>query len=111
MSRAATGMDRAAEELLRREAKAARARLALPLALGVAQVASGIAQAWLMASLLATLLGFGAAGWAELGAAAALALLSAGLGVAQERALVAAGEAAKARLRACLLYTSPSPRD
>ena len=74
MSRAATGMDRAAEELLRREAKAARARLALPLALGVAQVASGIAQAWLIASLLAALLGFGAAGWAELGAAAALAL-------------------------------------
>ena len=79
-----------------------RARLmtgALAL-LGVAQVASGIAQAWLLASLLAALLGFGAAGWAELGAAAALALLSAGLGVAQERALVAAGEAAKARLRA-----------
>jgi len=93
-------MDRAAEELLRREAKAARARLALPLALGVAQVASGIAQAWLIASLIAALLGFGAAGWAELGAAAALALLSAGLGVAQERALVVAGEAAKARLRA-----------
>jgi ATP-binding cassette subfamily C protein CydD len=99
MSRAATETDRASEALLRREARAARARLALPLALGVAQVAAGIAQAWLIASLIAALLGFGAAGWTELGAAAALAALSAGLGVAQERALVATGEEAKARLR------------
>jgi ATP-binding cassette subfamily C protein CydD len=102
MSQAATESDRAAEALLRREARGARAQLALPLALGVAQVAAGIALALLMARLLAALLGFGDAGWAELGAAAALAALAAGLGVAQERALVATGEAAKARLRAAV---------
>ncbi len=85
--------------LLRREARAARGRLALPFLLGLGQVASGIGQAWLVARILAALLGFGQAGWAELAATAALALLSAGLGVAQDRALVAAGHAAKARLR------------
>ncbi|MGG5809581.1 thiol reductant ABC exporter subunit CydD [Falsiroseomonas sp. CW058] len=91
--------DGAARALLQREARLARARLALPLALGIGQVAIGIAQAWLFAALIASLLGHGAAGWNELAAAAALAALSAGFGVAQERALVAAGEAAKARLR------------
>jgi ATP-binding cassette subfamily C protein CydD len=100
MSRAVSETDRAAGGLLRREAKRARARLALPLALGVGQVLAGIAQAFLIARLIAALLGFGEAGWEELGAAAALAALSAGLGFAQERALVSAGEAAKARLRA-----------
>ncbi|HEV7265022.1 MAG TPA: thiol reductant ABC exporter subunit CydD [Falsiroseomonas sp.] len=102
MSRAANDTDRAAEQLLRREAKRARARLALPLALGLGQVAVGVAQALLIAMLIASLLGFGEAGWVELGAAAALVALSAGLGVAQERALVATGEAAKARLRAAV---------
>ncbi|MDP3418136.1 thiol reductant ABC exporter subunit CydD [Falsiroseomonas sp.] len=72
----------------------------VPLGLGVAQVVVGIAQAWLIAGLIATLLGFGAAGWPALGAVAALAVLSASLGMAQERTLLAAGEAAKARLRA-----------
>lgn len=112
MSRAVNETDRAAEALLRREARRARAHLALPLGLGLAQVAAGIVQALLFAMLLAALLGLGAAGWAELGAAAALVALSAGLGVAQERALVAAGEAAKARLRATafdrLLADGPS---
>ena len=100
MSRAVSETDHAAEALLRREAKEARARLALPLTLGLSQVATGIAQALLIARLVASLLGFGTAGWPELGAAAALVAVSAGLGVAQERALVAAGAAAKARLRA-----------
>jgi ATP-binding cassette subfamily C protein CydD len=90
----------AASALLRREARAARGRLGLPLGLGLAQVILGIAQAWLIAGLIAKLLGYGAAGWTALGAVAALALLSAGLGMAQERALMATGEAAKARLRA-----------
>ena len=88
--------------LLSREARAARAHLALPVALGAAQVAIGIAQAWLIASLLGSLLGFGTAGWGELALAAALALLSAGFGIAQERALIATGEAAKSRLRAAV---------
>ncbi|WP_237216514.1 thiol reductant ABC exporter subunit CydD [Falsiroseomonas oryziterrae] len=112
MSRVGKESDRAADALLRREAKEARGRLALPLALGLAQLAAGIAQALLFAMLIAGLLGFGEAGWTELALAAALVALSAGLGVAQERALVAAGEAAKARLReasfARLLADGPS---
>jgi len=112
MSRVVKESDRAADALLRREAREARGRLALPLALGLAQVAAGIAQALIFAMLLAALLGFGAAGWTELGLAAALVAVSAGLGVAQERALVAAGEAAKARLREAtftrLLHEGPS---
>lgn len=89
----------AAGALLRREARAARSHLAVPLVLGIGQVAVGIGQAWLIALLIARLLGIGDAGWAELAAAGALALLSAAIGIAQERALIAAGEAAKTRLR------------
>jgi ATP-binding cassette subfamily C protein CydD len=100
MSRSGNEADRAAQGVLRGEAKRARRRLALPLALGVAIVAAGIAQAWLFAVLLGALLGFGPAGWPELAAAGALVLAAAGLGIAQERALIAAGEEAKARLRA-----------
>ncbi len=99
MSRLVNETDRAAEALLRREVRISRARLALPLALGTAQVLAGIASAWLIAALLARLLGFGDAGWGEFAASVALAALAAGLGMAQERALVAAGEEAKARLR------------
>ncbi len=99
MSRNDSEGEGAARALLGREAAAARRHLALPLALGLAQVATGIAQALLIAWLIAALLGFGTAGWAELAAAAALALLQAGLGQAQESALIAAGEQAKARLR------------
>lgn len=94
--------DDAASALLRREARAARGRLGLPVGLGLAQILVGIAQAWLIAGLIATLLGFANAGWPALGAVAALALLSAGLGMAQERALLKAGEDAKARLRAAV---------
>ncbi len=89
----------AAGALLRREARAARAHLAVPLVLGIGQVAAGIGQAWLIALLIARLLGIGNAGWRELAAAGALALLSAAIGIAQEKALIAAGEAAKTRLR------------
>jgi ATP-binding cassette subfamily C protein CydD len=112
MARLVNETDRAAEALLRREVRMSRARLALPLALGTAQVLAGIASAWLIAALLARLLGFGGAGWGEFAAAVALAALAAGLGMAQERALVAAGEEAKARLRdaafARLLEEGPS---
>jgi ATP-binding cassette subfamily C protein CydD len=89
----------AAGALLRREARAARAHLAVPLVLGIGQVAVGIGQAWLVALLIARLLGIGDAGWNELAAAGALALLSAAIGIAQEKTLIAAGEAAKSRLR------------
>ncbi|MBW6396544.1 thiol reductant ABC exporter subunit CydD [Roseomonas sp. HJA6] len=92
--------EHAAAALLKREARAERSRLLPPVLIGLGIVACGIAQAFLLARLLATLLGRADAGWAELAAAAVLALLMAGLGIAQERAQLAAGEAAKSRLRA-----------
>jgi ATP-binding cassette subfamily C protein CydD len=100
MASPAPGADAGAAALLKREARAERARLIPPVLIGIGIAACGIAQAWLLARLLATLLGRGDAGWAELAGAAALALLMAGLGVAQERAQIAAAEHAKARLRA-----------
>lgn len=89
----------AARAMLQREARAGRRRLALPVLLGLAGVACGIAQAWLVARLLATLLGQGNAGWAELAGVAGLAAALAGLSLAQEHAQMAAGAAARARLR------------
>ncbi len=67
--------------------------------LGLGIAACGVAQALLIARLLATLLGRAEAGWPDLAAAAALALLMAALGMAQERAQLAIGEDTKARLR------------
>lgn len=89
----------AARRLLGREARAHRGRLAAPVLLGLAGIGCGIAQAWLLARLLATLLGQDSAGWRELAAAALLALAMAGLALAQERTQLAAGAAARARLR------------
>lgn len=99
MDSPSAGRDGAARALLRRESKALRRQVLPPILLGVAALCVTLAGAWLVARLLATLLGHGAAGWAELAAAAALALLAAGLALAQERAQLAAGEAARARLR------------
>lgn len=100
MATPSTGAEAAAASLLKREARSERARLIPPVLLGLGIAACGIAQAFLLARLLATLLGRGDAGWPDLAAAAALALLMATLGIAQERAQLAAGEDAKARLRA-----------
>ena len=91
--------DGAARALLRREARALRGRVLAPVLLGVAALLSGIAGAWLVARLLAALLGHGMAGATELAAAAGLALLAAALGLAQERLQLRAGEEARARLR------------
>lgn len=99
MATPAPGADASVAALLKREARRERARLIPPVLIGIGIAACGIAQAWLLARLLATLLGRADAGWAELAGAAALALLMAALGVAQERAQVAAAEHAKARLR------------
>jgi len=88
-----------ARALLSATAREGRARLLRPILLGLASIACGLAQAWFMAHLLATLLGYGQSGWPELGAAATLALLGVALGVAQERAQAAAGAAARAGLR------------
>jgi ATP-binding cassette subfamily C protein CydD len=93
------GAESGAAPLLAREARQARARLIPPILLGLGIAACGVAQAFLVARLLATLLGRADAGWAELLAAGALALAMAALGMAQERAQIAAGEEAKARLR------------
>jgi ATP-binding cassette subfamily C protein CydD len=85
-----------------------------PILLGLAATACGIAQAWLVATLLATLLGFGTAGWGSLGGAAALALLQVALTVAQETAAARAGETARSTLRrrlfTRLLGETPSSR-
>lgn len=99
MASPSTGAEAAAVSLLKREARSERARLIPPVLLGLGLAACGVAQALLLARLLATLLGRGNAGWPDLAAAAALALLMAALGMAQERAQIAAGEDAKARLR------------
>ncbi|BDG71876.1 thiol reductant ABC exporter subunit CydD [Roseomonas fluvialis] len=96
------GAEAAAAALLKREARSERARLRTPILLGLGIAACGIAQALLVARLLATLLGRAEAGWGELAAAAVLAVLMAGLAIAQERAQVAVGEDAKARLRAAV---------
>jgi ATP-binding cassette subfamily C protein CydD len=90
-----------ARALLSATAREGRSRLARPILLGLASIACGIAQAWFIARVLAALLGHGdgQSPWTELAAAASLALLSVGLGVAQERAQAAAGVAARASLR------------
>ncbi len=106
-----------ARALLSAAAREGRGRLARPVLLGIASIACGIAQVWLIARVLAALLGHGLAGWGEAGwpelaGAAALALLSTGLNVAQEHAQAAAGAAARARLRdrafAALLAAGPA---
>ena len=74
-------------------------RVLAPVLLGLAGIGCGIAQAWLLARLLGALLGRDDAGWDELYAAAGLALAMAALALAQERAQLAAGAAARASLR------------
>ncbi|WP_458096808.1 thiol reductant ABC exporter subunit CydD [Roseomonas sp. WA12] len=85
-----------------------------PILLGLAGTACGIAQAWLLATLLAALLGLDAAGWGTLAGAAGLALLQVALNVAQEAMAARAGEAARATLRrrlfGRLLAEPPSSR-
>ncbi len=88
-----------AGQVLKREARAMGARVLAPVLLGLAGIGCGIAQAWLLARLLGTLLGRDDAGWHELLAAALLALAMAALSLAQERAQLAAGAAARASLR------------
>jgi ATP-binding cassette subfamily C protein CydD len=100
MASPSPGAEAGAASFLKQEARAERARLIPPVLIGLGIAACGIAQAFLLARLLATLLGRADAGWADLAAAGALALLMAALGIAQERAQVAAAEDAKARLRA-----------
>lgn len=107
------GAEAGAVALLKREARSERARLIPPILLGLGIAACGVAQALLVARLLATLLGRADAGLGELVAAAALALLMAALAMAQERAQVAIGEDAKARLRATAFarLLAAGPRD
>jgi ATP-binding cassette subfamily C protein CydD len=100
MEPAANG--RAASAWLRKEARAHRARLALPVALGLAATLCAVGLAWLIARLLATLLGFAAGGWGDVGLALVLILVIAMLGMAQEAAQTRAGEAARAGIRTAL---------
>ncbi|RVT98984.1 thiol reductant ABC exporter subunit CydD [Rhodovarius crocodyli] len=91
---------KAGRKLLGQELRRLGGRAWLPVVLGLAVAGAGIAQAWLLASLVAGLLGLGTGGWPELIGAAALALLAAALVSAQEIAQGAAGRAARAGLRA-----------
>ncbi|MEI6161689.1 MAG: thiol reductant ABC exporter subunit CydD, partial [Roseococcus sp.] len=85
-----------------RQARAQGGRVALPVALGLAGILCQVALVFLIARLLATILGFPGGGWGELAAAGALALLSASLNMSQEIAQQAAGERARATIRAAL---------
>jgi ATP-binding cassette subfamily C protein CydD len=87
---------------LKRQVRAQGGRAALPIALGLAGILCQVAFVFLIARLLATILGFAGGGFGELAAAGALALLSAGLSMAQEVAQQAAGERARASIRAAL---------
>ncbi|WP_343894905.1 thiol reductant ABC exporter subunit CydD [Craurococcus roseus] len=88
---------------MRGETRALRGQVLRPVLLGLAAAVCGVAGAWFVARLLSALLGWPGAGWPELAAAAALALGGAASAYAQERAQIAAGEAARARLRGAAL--------
>lgn len=85
-----------------RQARAQGGRVALPIALGLAATLCQVMLVFLFARLLGAILGFPGAGWRELTAAGALILLVAGLNMAQEIAQQAAGERARATIRAAL---------
>lgn len=85
-----------------RQARAQGGRVALPIALGLAATLCQVALVFLVARLLAAILGFPGAGWPELAAAAALIVLAAALNMAQEIAQQSASERARAAIRAAL---------
>lgn len=74
-------------------------RALLPIGLGYAVALCGLAQAWLLARLVAGMLGYAVGGWLDLAGAAVLMLAAAGLTAAQEIAQAATGRAARAHLR------------
>ncbi|MCU0945675.1 MAG: ABC transporter transmembrane domain-containing protein, partial [Rubritepida sp.] len=76
--------------------------MALPVALGLCSTLCGLALAFLIARVLASLLGFPGGGWSDLALAGVLVLVMAGLGMAQEAAQNRVGEAARAAIRAAL---------
>ena len=88
-----------ARALLADASRTARPLLVRAVLLGLAAAVLGIAQAWLIAGLLASLLGFAGLGWTALLVAAGLALLQVSLNVGAERAGQAAGARARAGLR------------
>ena len=97
MGKTDTGMSGRA--VLSAETRRLGRRAVLPIALGYAVALCGLAQAWLLARLVAGLLGYPVGGWTDLAGAAALMLAAAGLTAAQEIAQAAAGRAARAHLR------------
>ncbi len=90
----------ATRALLAEVTRAQRPGLLLAVGLGAAGMVTVLGQAVLTALLIAGLLGHGDVGWAAVAGIAALALLQAGLFIAQDRAQVAAGAAARAAMRA-----------
>ncbi len=103
-----------ARALLATTAREGRATLLLPVALGLAATASGVGVAFLVARVLAALLGGGAPGWDDLLAAAGFAVLGAACAAGAEMASAGAGEGARARIRtrlvARLLAEPPNTR-
>ena len=97
MGKTDTGMSGRA--VLSAETRRLGRRAVLPIALGYAVALCGLAQAWLLARLVAGLLGYPVGGWTDLAGAAAMMLAAAGLTAAQEIAQAAAGRAARAHLR------------
>ena len=89
----------AGRALLRREVRALRPQVLRPVLFGLAAMLACVGGAWFTARLLSTLLGWPGAGWPELAIAATFAAAAAAAGYAQERTQLAAGEAARARLR------------
>jgi ATP-binding cassette, subfamily C, bacterial CydD len=85
-----------------RQARAQGGRVALPIGLGLAATLCQVALVFLVARLLAAILGFPGAGWPELAAAASLIVLAAALNMAQEIAQQSASERARAAIRAAL---------
>lgn len=93
---------RAASAWLLRQARGQRARVALAVGIGLAQTLCALALAFLVARVLARLLGFPGGGVADLALAALLVPVMAGLGWAQEAVQSRAGEAARLAVRAAL---------
>src|SRR5215210_2291877 len=98
-SPSATEDGAAGRTLLRREARALRPQVLRPVLFGLVATLAGVGGAWFTARLLSTLLGWPGGGWPELAIAATFAAAAAAAGYAQERTQLAAGEAARARLR------------
>jgi len=96
---AASAKTAAAKALLKTEARALGGALRRPVLFGLGATVAAIAGAYCVARTVAALFGHAEDGWITLAAAAGCALAAVALGLAQERAALAVGAAARAGLR------------